>query len=224
MVSLSLRQQDGIRRLMSKTILNKELPAMFFAATDANGEFFSHQAGTTAEDAPIFWVCSQTKLITSIAAMQLIEQGKIQLSTPVAQILPELANPIIVTSALDQDGKMANTEITFLHLLTHTSGLEYNPEGAPYARSYEDSSAFLKMLQGPFPAQPIKFEPGTDFAYGFSTDCVGFIVERLSGKSLDTYFKDHIFSPLGITSATFYLTPALKERLLPLSFRNPEGN
>lgn len=59
-------------------------------------------------------------------------------------------------------------------------------------------------------------------AYGYSTDFVGFIVERISGKSLDQYFKDHIFSPLSITSASFYLTSDLKERLLPLYVRNSQ--
>ncbi|KAJ6631566.1 beta-lactamase/transpeptidase-like protein [Mycena sp. CBHHK59/15] len=178
-----------------------------------------------------------TKLITTIAALQLIEQGKIALSTPVAQVLPELADPVILTGR-DAAGKPATTApaqnaITLGHLLNHTSGMEYNLECAPsrtfpaaIARGYgkdEDSATFFEVLKGALPGQLLKFEPGTDFAYGLSTHCVGFIVERLSGKSLDQYFKDHIFTPLGITSASFYLTPALKERLLPLSFRNSEG-
>ncbi|KAJ7288458.1 beta-lactamase/transpeptidase-like protein [Mycena rebaudengoi] len=246
MVRLSQQKQDVIRGMMSSTVENKTLPAIFFGATDANGEIFSHHAGTKVFDDPssgpidgdqtLFWVCSQTKLITSIAAMQLIEQGKIHLSSPVAQFLPELANPLIVTSRT-ADGKIATTAkahnpITFGQLLNHTAGLDYTLDPAPVGslpaailRSYdknEDSSAFFKTMQGSLPGQPIKFEPGTDFAYGYSTDCVGFIVERLSGKSLDQYFKDHIFSPLGITSASFYLTPALKQKLLPLSYRNSE--
>ncbi|KAJ7758526.1 beta-lactamase/transpeptidase-like protein [Mycena maculata] len=246
MVSLSAQQQDAIRGIMSRAVGNKIVPALFCGVTDQNGEIFMHQEGRKVlgdpssepldEDA-VFWICSQTKLITSIAAMQMIEQGRIQLSTPVSQILPELADPVIVT-ARDSEGKPAatapaNIPITFGQLLNHTSGMEYHLEGAdgyrfpvPSRHSYgkdEDSSTFFSLNKGSFPAgQLLKFEPGTDFAYGWSTDCVGFIVERLSGKSLDQYFKDHIFSPLGLTSASFYLTQDLKERILPLSIRDSE--
>ncbi|KAJ7695988.1 beta-lactamase/transpeptidase-like protein [Mycena rosella] len=246
MVSLAEEQRKSIRGIMSRAVESKTVPALFCGVTDQNGNIFIHQEGRKIVDDPtsqpldedaVFWICSQTKLITSIAALQLIEQGKIQLSTPVSQILPELANPVIVT-ARDADGKPtattpAKNPITLGQLLNHTSGMEYNLEGAPFGsfprattHAYgkdEDSSTFFRLNKGSFPGEHLKFEPGTDFAYGFSTDCVGFIVERLSGKSLDQYFKDHIFSPLGITSASFYLTPDLKERLLPLSVRDSEG-
>ncbi|KAJ7696064.1 beta-lactamase/transpeptidase-like protein [Mycena rosella] len=199
-----------------------------------------HQAGTKRIDDPssgfidedtLFWLCSQTKLITT-----LIEQGKIELDTPVEKVLPELANPVIVTGT-DDAGKLLTThakfKITFGQLLNHTSGLDYfvdgilPPSGLPllYSHNYkgEDVSVFFKMLKGTLPGVPLKFEPGSDFAYGFSSDCAGFIVERLSGRSLEQYFQEYIFAPLGITSASFYLTPALKERLLPLSNRNADG-
>ncbi|KAJ7696044.1 beta-lactamase/transpeptidase-like protein [Mycena rosella] len=242
MVSLSEQKQDVIRGIMSRAVESKTLPALFCGITDRNGEIFMHQAGRKIVDDPtsepldedaVFWLCSQTKLITSIAALQLIEQGKIQLSTPVSEILPELANPIIVT-ARDANGKPSATApaknpITFGQLLNHTSGMEYNLDGARYTQATkhayskdEDSSTFFRLHQGSFPGELLKFEPGTDFAYGNSTECVGFIVERLSGKSLDQYFKDHIFSPLGITFASFRLTPDLKERLLPLYIRDSE--
>ncbi|KAJ7935551.1 beta-lactamase/transpeptidase-like protein [Mycena leptocephala] len=190
-----------VRRILILHLVNS-LPALFCGVSDQNGEVFMHQPGSNAVDEnTIFWICSQTKLITSIAAMQLIEQGKIQLSTPVGDILPELANPVIVT-ARDADGKpMASPQPK---ILLHLGSSSTTPVGS-------------------LPGQPLKFEPGSDcdlfssVAYGFSTDCVGFIVERISGKSLD--HKDHIFSPLGIRSASFYLTADLKERLLPLSVR-----
>ncbi|KAJ7459734.1 beta-lactamase/transpeptidase-like protein [Mycena latifolia] len=243
MVSLSQQQQDAIRGIMSRAVESKTLPALFCGVTDQNGEIFMHQEGRKIFDDPasapldedaIFMLWSQTKLITSIAALQLIEQGKIKLNTPVSQILPELSDPVIVT-ARDTGGKPtattpAKNPITFGQLLNHTSGMEYNLDGAPYTeatkRGYsktEDSSTFFRLHKGSFPGELLKFEPGTDFAYGHSTDCVGFIVERLSGKSLDQYFKDHIFSPLGITSASFYFTPDLKEHILSLCVRGSDG-
>ncbi|KAJ7696087.1 beta-lactamase/transpeptidase-like protein [Mycena rosella] len=203
------------------------------------------QTGTKVVDDPssgfidedtVFWLCSQTKMITTIAALKLIEQGKIELDTPVEQILPELVNPVIVTG-LDDAGNLLTTpaklKITFGQLLNHTSGLDYYVDGTTpasgmplsYSHSYkgEDVSVFFKILKGSLPGVPLKFEPGTDFGYGFSNDCAGFIIERLSGKSLEEYFQEYIFAPLGIKSASFYLTPALKERLLPLSSRNADG-
>ncbi|KAJ7168538.1 beta-lactamase/transpeptidase-like protein [Mycena filopes] len=205
-----------------------------------------HQEGTKLVDDPtseaidedtVFWLCSQTKMITSIAALQLIDRGMITLDTPVEKILLELANPVIVTEH-DEEGRPsavvpAKGKITFGQLLNHSSGLDYGVDGTTpasgmpvaYAHSYkgEDVSAFFKILKGSLPGIPLRFEPGTNYAYGFSTDCAGFIVERLSGKSLEQYFQDHIFAPLGITSASFYLTPNLKERLLPLSYRLNTG-
>ncbi|KAJ7857678.1 beta-lactamase/transpeptidase-like protein [Mycena olivaceomarginata] len=137
MVSISQQQQDAIRGLMSRAVESTTLPALFCGVTDHNGEIFMHQTGRKVLGDPlsdrldenaVFWICSQTKLITSIAAMQLIEQGKIQLNTLAREILPELANPIIVT-ARDADGKptataSAKNPITFGQLLNHSSGLE----------------------------------------------------------------------------------------------------
>ncbi|KAJ7239366.1 beta-lactamase/transpeptidase-like protein [Mycena haematopus] len=185
----------------------------------------------------VFWLCSQTKLIATIAALQLIEQGKIALDTPVETVLPELANPVVVTSH-DEAGRPATTapakeKIRFGQLLNHSSGLDYMLDGTipasgmpvAYSHSYKDQdvSAFFKILKGSLPGVPLRFEPGSGYAYGFSTDCAGFIVERLSGKTLEKYFQDHIFGPLGITSASFYLTKPLQDRLLPLSYRNKTG-
>ncbi|KAJ6508938.1 beta-lactamase/transpeptidase-like protein [Mycena sanguinolenta] len=237
MVSVSQQQQDAIRSMMSRAVESNTLPALFCGVTDHNGDIFMHQAGWKGLGDPstdpldenaVFWICSQTKLITSIAAMQQIEQGNIRLSTPVSDILPQLKNPVIVT-ARDAEGKPiatapAENPITLGQLLNHSSGIAYPQSGVAYgSHFYKDSETWLDKIKGSFPAQPLSFEPGSDFAYGFSTDCVGFIVERISGKSLDQYFKDHIFSPLNITSPSFYLTADLKERLLPLSVRNSEN-
>ncbi|KAJ6492577.1 beta-lactamase [Mycena vitilis] len=247
---LTTAQTDAFDRILSEAISSKKSGGVFFGVTTADEAVYIRTAGTKLIDDPasgavdedtVFWLCSQTKLITSIAALQLIEQGKIALDTPVESVLPEVANPVVVTGR-DEAGRPttatpAKEKILFGHLLNHTSGLDYGydvtdlprgPSGMslPYAHTYEegeDASTFLNFLKGPLSAVALQFEPGTDFAYGFSTDCAGFVVERLSGKSLDQYFQDHIFAPLGITSASFYLTPELKDRLLPLAYRTKSG-
>ncbi|KAJ6507849.1 beta-lactamase/transpeptidase-like protein [Mycena vitilis] len=245
--SLSTAHKDALDRISFDAVSSKSTPALFFGVTTADGPLYTRTAGTKVVDDPtsdaidedtVFWLCSQTKLITAIAALQLIERGKIQLDTPVETVLPELADPVVVTS-YDEAGWVCTTtpakgKIVFSQLFNHSSGLDYwadrmtpstdLPEA--YTHRYkkgEDVSTFFKLMKGSLPGIPLKCEPGTKFTYGFSTDCVGFIVERLSGKSLEQYFQDHIFAPLGITSASFYLTPRLKDRLLPLSYRTKGG-
>ncbi|KAJ6619485.1 beta-lactamase/transpeptidase-like protein [Mycena sp. CBHHK59/15] len=195
-------------------------------------------SGLIDEDT-VFWLCSQTKLITTLAALRLVEQGKIALNTHVEEVLPELANPVIITE-YDSAGKPltttpAKSKITFGQLLNHSSGLDYGADptkvtagGLPtsYCHVYKDGdiSAFFEINRGSLPGHPLKFEPGTSFGYGFGSDCAGFIVEHLSGKSLEEYFQEYIFAPLEIKSASFYPTPALKERMQQLAFRNTDGN
>ncbi|KAJ6561999.1 beta-lactamase/transpeptidase-like protein [Mycena capillaripes] len=244
--SLSPAQKDTFDRILSEAVTSKSTAALFFGVTTADGPIYMRTVGNKLVDDPtsdpvdedtVFWLCSQTKLITSIAALQLIEQGKIALDTPIETVLPELANPVVVT-AHDAAGRPVTTvpakgKITFGQLLNHSSGLDYFVDGTmppdilplAYKHRYEDGdvSTFFNFLKGSLPGVPLRFEPGTNFAYGFSSDCAGFIVEKLSGKSLEQYFQDHIFVPLGITSISFYLTPALKNRLLPLSYRKNSG-
>ncbi|KAJ7511438.1 beta-lactamase/transpeptidase-like protein [Mycena galericulata] len=248
MVSLSSALKDKLDRILTEAVESKATPALSFAITTADGEIYTRQVGIklvddsssgSIDEDTVFWLCSQTKLITTLAALKLIEQGKIELDTPVEQVLPELANPVIVTS-YDATGKPASTapaksKITFGQLLNHTSGLDYSADGTTpasgmpiaYSHSYKSDengvATFFKILQGSLPGIPLKFEPGTNYGYGFSSDCAGFIVERLSGKSLEQYLQEYIFAPLGIKSASFYLTPDLKERLLPLSYRKKSG-
>ncbi|KAJ7789771.1 beta-lactamase [Mycena olivaceomarginata] len=246
---LSAAAKDALNQILSDAVARKSAPAMFLGVTTVDGPIYVQTAGTTLVDDPksppidedtVFALFSQTKLITTIATLQLVEQGKILLDTPVETVLPELANPVVAT-AQDETGRATTTvpaknKITLRQLLNHTSGLDYRINGAlpldivppEYKHNYtndEDSSKFFKILQASHSGVPLRFEPGTNcecvhshqrclfvknnsVAYGFSTDCAGYVVERLSGKSLEQYFQDHIFGPLGMNST-----------LLPLSHR-----
>ncbi|KAK7033428.1 beta-lactamase/transpeptidase-like protein, partial [Favolaschia claudopus] len=248
--TLSASQKDALNRILIDAVASKSSPALFFGVTNVDGPIYMRGEGTklvddrssdAVDEDTVMWFCSQTKLITSIAALQLIEQGKISLDTPAETVLSELANPVVVT-AHDENGHIKDTrpakgKITLGQLLNHTSGLDYVLDGttpltgpgaglaAAYQHNYEGEgvSKFFEMLKGGLPGVPLRFEPGTSFAYGLSTDCVGFIVERLSGKSLEQYFQDHIFAPLNITSMSFSLRPDMEARLLPLTYRSKKG-
>ncbi|KAJ7745677.1 beta-lactamase/transpeptidase-like protein [Mycena metata] len=240
--TLSPTSKEAIDRMLAEAVFSKSMPALFFGVTTAEGPIYMHTEGTKLVDDPasgaidedtVYYLASQTKLVTSIAALQLLEQGKITLDTLAEDVLPELANPVIVTGHDEQGNPItipAQGKITFGQLLNHTSGLDSSAAkktahgmSEVYSHCGADLATYFDVLKDSLPGVPLKFEPGSDFVYGFSSDCVGFIVEKLSGKSLDQYFKDHIFSPLGITSASFYLTPVMKARLLPRAYRNKDG-
>ena len=140
-----------------------------------------------------------TKAITSVAALQLVEQGKLQLDEPLDKLMPEMAEIPI----LSKDGKLvkATKSITLRHLLTHTAGFGY-----PFFHDGLDK--FSKNMPANYAYQdlPRVFEAGSSWQYGTNTDWVGKIVEKVSGKDLETYFRDNILKPLGM-NRTFFSVP-----------------
>jgi CubicO group peptidase (beta-lactamase class C family) len=208
-------------------VKTKDLAGAAVALTNASGTILQATAGATTiggrrkiTPETIFWIASMTKPITSVAALQLVEQGKLELDAPIGGILPELATPqVLENGAL----RPAATAITLRHLLTHTAGFSYpasNPALAAYAAAHPNppppgSRAALAM--------PLVHDPGTAWEYGVSTDWVGLAVEAASGKSLDTYFRDHIFAPLGMADTGFTLTSDQKSRRAALHHRSPAG-
>ena len=169
-----------------------------------------------AKDA-LFRIYSMTKPITAVAAMMLYEEGKFQLSDPVAKFVPELADPNVLV-----DGELVPAEKTMnmQHLLTHTAGLSYgfNPND-PIDQKYREAqllgAADLDEFAERLGKLPLKFEPGERWHYSVAVDVTGLIVERLSGQSFDVFLQERIFDPLGMED-TFFNVPADKmERFLP---------
>jgi CubicO group peptidase (beta-lactamase class C family) len=164
-----------------------------------------HERPMTAD--AIFRIASMTKPVTSVAAMQLFEQGRFALDDPAEKYLPELANLSVFESfdAATGDYKVrpAATKVTIRHLFTHTSGLGYGFTSA--------IDRDFKPREGErYAAGPLLFEPGTDWMYGTSVDWLGRLVEKLSGKSLEDYFRERIFTPLEMAD-TFYNVPEAKQ-------------
>jgi CubicO group peptidase (beta-lactamase class C family) len=169
----------------------------------------------------MFRVASMTKPITSLAALQLVEQGRFTLDDPVQRFLPEFANLHIVESFDPATGsytvRPATKAVTVRHLLTHTSGLAYNFI-SPIVRDFRPRDGESYRIG------PLLFEPGERWHYSTSTDWVGRLVETVSGQSLDSYFRERIFAPLKMTD-THYNVPADKHgRLVALHRRLPDGS
>ena len=171
----------------------------------------------------IFRIYSMTKPITSVAAMMLYERGLFQLDEPISSFLPEFAQMQVCVAA-DGDNmqlETARSPITVSQLLTHTSGLAHHERGETavhelYRRHNIDFSqrkGTLAQLTQKLAQLPLLFHPGTRWNYGVSTDVLGRLVEVLSGKSLDAFFEQEIFKPLGMHDTAFFVAPDKIERL-----------
>src|SRR3984893_9269763 len=155
----------------------------------------------------LFRIASMTKPITSMAAMQLIEQGRFGLDDPVEKYLPEFANLKVFESfdATTGDYRLrpASRPPAVRHILTHTSGLGY-PFTSAILRN------FTPQIGESYPfGAPLLFDPGERWHYGTSTDVVGRLVEKVSGQKLEDYFHERIFAPLQMPD-TFYNVPQEK--------------
>jgi CubicO group peptidase (beta-lactamase class C family) len=171
----------------------------------------------------IFRICSMTKPITSVAVMMLYEQGFFLLDDPVSKYLPEFKNPkVLVKPASGEPYTIpATKEITIRDLLRHTSGLTYNwnndlgemYESANVAsgiRQYDGTIGdSVKRLAG----VPLLFNPGERFEYSLGVDVLGRLVEVVSGKPLDEFFRTRIFEPIGMKDTYFYLPENKLDRL-----------
>jgi methyl acetate hydrolase len=169
----------------------------------------------------VFRIASMVKLLTSVAALQLVERGKLELDEPAGNIDPTLASAQVLTG-FDARGvpqlRPAQKPITLRNLLTHTSGFSYLLWDPNVVR-------YLKVAHSDphLPRMPLMFEPGSRWAYGGSLDRVGRMVEIAGGQSLDGYFSDHITGPLGMNDTTFSLTAKQRARQANLHVRDANG-
>jgi CubicO group peptidase (beta-lactamase class C family) len=175
----------------------------------------------------VFWIASMTKAITATAAMQLIEQGKLSLDEPIGKILPDLAAPKVF-DGLDASGaprlRAAKRPITLHHLMTHTAGYCYHIWNA-HMLAYLEKTGVLGVTSCENKALtvPLFADPGERWEYGINLDFVGKAVEAASGKKLDAYLKDHIFTPLGMHDTGFKIGAAQRERLVGVHAHGPDG-
>lgn len=192
----------------------------------AYGKANIHQGTSMATDT-VFWLLSMTKAITATACMQLIEQGRLRLDQTAGDILPQLASPKVL-EGFDADGKPrlrpTKRPITVRHLLTHTSGYTYANWSEALTR-YEqvtDLPDIATLRNAAFDA-PLEFDPGDRWEYGISMDWVGKLVEEVSDQSLEIYFRENIFQPLGMKDSGFLIGSEQKRRVATLFNRQPGG-
>ena len=187
------------------------------------------EAGRKMTTDTIFRIASQTKALTSTAIMQLVEEGKLTLSTPAGNLIPSFAKTTVAVA--NERGAVtqvpAKRAITIRDLLTHTAGISYGTEpavAAMYAAKglgpsagfgwyTADKDETVCTTMERLGTLPFVSQPGEAWVYGYNTDVLGCIVENASGMPLDEYIRTHITGPLGMKDTQFFLPAAQRERL-----------
>ena len=204
---------------LRSAVERKDVPGVVALITDRKGVIYQGAFGVAdvATGRPLtsdalFRIASMTKPVTSLALMQLVEQGKIGLDDPAEKYLPELANPQVIESFDAATGayqlRPASKVPTVRQFLTHTSGMGY-PFTSAILRDFKPRAGETYPLGG-----PLLFDPGTRWHYGTSLDVVGRLVEVVSGQKLEDYFREHIFIPLKMNDTSYNVPEAKGPRLV----------
>jgi len=223
-----------IDAVLKQAVDTREVPGVVAMAATDKGLFYEGAFGVrelakgpdmTLDS--VFRIASMTKAITSVAAMQLVEQSKLKLEEPVPNIDPALGSPQVL-EGFDAAGtprlRPAKRPITLRHLLTHTAGFSYEIWDANMVR-YVKASGMPSTATGKVASirMPLVFEPGDKWEYGVNIDWVGRLVESASGQTLDAYFRDKIFAPLGMKDSGYVTSDEQRARQARVHQRQADG-
>jgi CubicO group peptidase (beta-lactamase class C family) len=215
-----------IAKTLKDAIEAGDVPGVAAAAATDKGVIFEGGAGALKPDS-VVWIASMTKAATAVAAMQLVERGKLALDSPAFDIVPELATKGVL-EGFDSSGKAITRKpkrpVTLRHLLTHTSGLGYDTWDADVMK-YRQATGIpaVGSCQNAALTTPLLADPGERWEYGISMDWVGKMVEAASGQRLDRYMTEKIFAPLGMADTGFAIGPAQRMRKARMHARGPGG-
>jgi len=229
-----MQTKSEIDQLLRQKCDAKEIPGVVaMAATGSEtiyqGAFGKRDLGKddamTADS--VFWIASMTKAITTAAGMQLVEQGKLSLDEPIGKLLPDLASPQVL-EGFDASGnpklRPAKNPITLRQLMTHTAGFAYDMWNGDMVQYLERTGTpGIITCQNAALKTPLMSDPGTRWEYGTNIDFVGKAVEAVSGMKLDAYLRDNIFTPLGMADTGFKISDSMRQRLVGMHARTPEG-
>ncbi len=226
--------KQDIDTLLQRAVTDGDVPGVVATATNRDetiyeGAFGVRTLGDGAAMTPdtVVWIASMTKAITGMAAMQLVEQGKLSLDAPAGDVIPYLSEVQVLDGFDDARQPMTRAPqrtVTLRHLLTHTAGFGYeiwNPsiiryqevQGIPGVTTCENAALHTPLL----------FDPGERWDYGINIDWAGKMVEAASGQRLGAYMQTHIFDPLGMSSTAFKITPDMRSRLAKIHQRDDAG-
>ena len=216
---------SAIKALLDGAVAKGAVHGIAALVVDRSGPLFHHAAGE-ANEGTLFRNASMTKAVATTGALQLVEQGRLDLDATVASILPEFGR-LQLLEGFDGDTprlRAPASQATVRQLMTHTAGLGYfftNDKlhrylalsGEPSPLSGEKRSLSVPMVN----------DPGTAWEYGVNTDWLGLVVEKISGCSLGSYLQQHVYAPLGMTDSSFAPNAEQRARLLRVMQRQPDG-
>jgi methyl acetate hydrolase len=230
-----MQNQAQIDQLLRQKSDAKEIPGVVAMAANSKEVIYQGAYGKrdlSKDDAmtadSVFWIASMTKAITAAGAMQLVEQGKLSLDAPIGKVLPDLAAPQVL-EGFDAKGepklRPAKNPITLRHLMTHTAGFCYDLWNSDMVKYLEKTGTpGITTCKNAALRTPITSDPGTRWEYGTNIDFVGKAVEAASGKRLDAYLRDHLFTPLGMSDTGFKIGESQRKRLVGMHARGPDGS
>jgi len=216
---------SAIKALLDGAVSKGTLHGVAAMVVDRNGPLYHHAAGE-ADERTLFRNASMTKAVATTAALQLVEQGRLSLDASVESILPEFGK-LQVLDGFDGDRprlRAPASKATVRQLMTHTAGLGYFFLSEKLARYHQltGEPAPLSGLKRSL-SVPLVNDPGTAWEYGVNTDWLGLVVEKLSGQSLASYLREHVYGPLGMVDSTFEPSAAQRSRLLRVMQRQADG-
>jgi len=226
---------DSIDAVLESAVAQGALPGVIAVVGDRDGTVYERAIGLLSVDGgrpcrldTMLALASLTKAITSVAALQLIEQDRLGLDQPVASLLPDFGT-LQVLDGFDGDTprlRAPASQATIRQLLTHTSGLGYWFTSAELLRYHQ-----LEQIPDPLTGRraaleevPLVADPGSAWTYGTSTDWLGQVIEALSGQDLAAYASAHIFAPLGMSETTFTPSDEQRARMMALHARAGDGS
>ncbi|AWT46443.1 MULTISPECIES: serine hydrolase domain-containing protein [Streptomyces] len=238
---LDAKALDRLDRHLAHLVDEGRLPG--FLVSVARGgrvaHLTAHGLRDVAAGAPVtpdtLWrIYSMTKPVTAVAALLLVEEGRLALDDPVERHLPAFANPRVYVSGTGEDvvTRPAAGPILVRHLMTHTAGLTFafyhtHPVDALYRaaglHSSVPSGADLAETIEVYARLPLQFDPGTQWNYSVASNVLGRVIEVVSGQPLDTFFAERILGPLGMTDTGFQVTPEQAARLAELYGDTDDG-
>jgi methyl acetate hydrolase len=227
-------------RATGTAILNKvvsgdpRIPGVVAVATNRTHNIFEGAAGLRTLGSPepmttdsVFAIFSTTKAITGTAALQLVEDGKLDLDAPAKKYAPELGK-VQVLDGFDANGKpklrAPKRDITTRMLLLHTAGFGYDFFNEKYNTLAQKAGQPSVITSSKASIQtPLLFDPGDEWEYGSNIDWVGQVIEGITGKRLEEVMQQRIFSPLGMTSTAFKMTHSMRAKLAGMHQRDASG-
>jgi CubicO group peptidase (beta-lactamase class C family) len=221
-------------RALDAAVANGRIAGAVALMADRDGITYEHAAGVRTvggmaamDPATVFWIASMTKAVVSLAALQLVERGKLSLDGDLSDLLPDLKG-LQVLDGVGPDGqpklRPAKGAVSLRHLLTHTSGFGYAFSSGELL-AYSQATGATDPNSGTRAAhrQPLLFDPGQGWIYGIGIDWAGIAIEAASGQRLGDYLAENLFGPLGMIDTGFVLNAEQEARKASMHARGPDG-